>query len=176
VIDRAARNKLAEGMRHLGAGILSNTEFEKRVITKSVDPAIQAVFVGGPWFLYHDLSTYKLRGPYRLRGLARKELARCVMFLKTDLEYEWPVQQRGVLSSLLWSLVNLATFGMFANVQQRRFMRAGDFSVWPFIRRSDYEAALSNPVYLAKRSNYRLLSDVCESALRASFGAPKPER
>src|SRR6266516_3898150 len=60
MIDRNARNRLAEGIRHLAAGTITNDGFEERALSSSTDPAVHAVFFGGPWFLYHDLMRYRL--------------------------------------------------------------------------------------------------------------------
>ena len=54
MIDRDRRNRLAECIRHLAAGVLTNLEFEDRAESHSADSAIQAVFWGGPWLLYDD--------------------------------------------------------------------------------------------------------------------------
>lgn len=163
MIDRSARNRLAEGIRHLAAGAISNVEFE-RSLSSSNDPAVHAVFIGGPWFLYHDLVRYRLRGAHRLMPAVRREAARWILFLKSDLPYEWPVEQRGVVGSLVWVVLNLLTLGFFARRAQQRFAHSGEIAVWPFVRRSDYEAALTEPPYLAKPSNHRLQGDAPEAA------------
>jgi hypothetical protein len=153
VIDRQARNRLAEGIRHLSAGLITNADFEDRVLSRSSDAAVQAVFLGGPWFLYHDIASYRLRGPHRLSPAVRREAARWILFLKSDLPYEWPVESRDIAGVTLRLVLNLLTFGALARHVQRRFAKHGEVEVWPFIRRSDYEAALKNPPYLGKPSN-----------------------
>jgi hypothetical protein len=170
MIDRPARNRLAQGIRHLAAGVVTNIEFEDRALSPSADPAVQAVFLGGPWFLYHDVARYKLRGAHRLSPAVRREAARWVLFLKSDLPYEWPIERRGILGSLAWIGLNLVTVGFFARHAQRRFAQHGDIAVWPFIRHSDYEAALAKPPYLGKPSNPRL------QATRMKPRAPEPGR
>ena len=164
MIDRDARNRLAESIRHLAAGTITNVEFEERVLSSSSDPAVRAVFVGGPWFLYHDLMRYRLRGKHPLSPAVRREAARWVLFLKSDLPYEWPVERRGIVGSLVWVILNLFTVGFFARSSQRRFAQSGDIAVWPFVRPSDYEVALARPPYLAKPSNHRLQGDAPEAA------------
>jgi hypothetical protein len=153
MIDRPARNRLAEGIRHLAAGLVDNVEFEVRVPWHSSDPGVRAVFLGGPWFLYHDVVRYRLRGTHRLSPALRREAARWVLFLKTDLPYEWPVAHRGSLASVAWMFLNLVTMGFFARDAQRQFAQRGDLAIWPFIRRSDYQAALAKPPYLPKPPN-----------------------
>ena len=164
MIDRDARNRLAEGIRHLVAGVITNVEFEDRALSRSSDPAIAAVFLGGPWFLYHDIVRYKLRGADRLSPAVRREAARWIIFLKSDLPYEWPVQRRGILGAVAWVALCIFTLGYSARVAQRRFAQHGDISVWPFIRRSDFDAAVSKPTYLAKPSNPRFQSDAQQAA------------
>lgn len=96
MIDRSARNRLAEGIRHLAAGAISNIKFEERSLSSSNDPAVHAVFIGGPWFLYHDLVRYRLRGAHRLSPAVRREAARWILFLKSTC------LTNGRLSDAVW--------------------------------------------------------------------------
>ena len=150
MVDRPARNRLAEGIRHLAAGAITNVEFEDRLVLSSPDPAVRAVFFGGPWFLYHDVMRYKLRGAHRLDPAVRRHAARWVLFLKSDLPYEWPLKRRGILRSVAWFALNLFTLGCLARLEHRSFTRHGAIQVWPFIRHEDYEAALLTPPYLSR--------------------------
>ncbi len=153
MIDRMGRDRLAESIHQLAAGVITNHEFEDKGEFQSTDDAIRAVFWGGAWLLYDDFRTYRLRGKYRLDPAVRKEAARWVLFLKTDLPYEWPVTRPGMFA-ILRAFANLMTLGLVARRAQRRFERCGDFAVWPFLRRADYEAALQRPPYLNGPSNY----------------------
>src|SRR5260221_9704596 len=109
MIDKAARTQLAESLRHLAAGVISNDEFEKRRPRKSQDVAVRQVFSEGAWFLYDDLREHRLIGKDKLSDSARTDLARWIVFLKTDLAYEWPVVPISVRLALL--PLNLATLG-----------------------------------------------------------------
>lgn len=140
MIDREARNDLAENIAHLVAGVISNDKFEDRVHFKSMDPAIRGVFFGGPWGLYSDLCEHRLNGVDKLPDALRKEAARWILFLRSDLPYEWP--KASAIADLQWLPLNLMTFGYSSTLRQRSFAKKGDFSVWPFFRRSDYEDAL----------------------------------
>jgi len=164
MIDRNARDRLAEAIRHLAAGTITNVEFGERALSSSADPAVHAVFLGGPWFLYHDLASYRLKGAHRLSPAVRREAARWILFLKSDLPYEWPVDRRSMVGTLSWVVINLFTFGFLARGAQRRFAQSGDVAVWPFIRRSDFEGTLTRPPYLAKPSNHRLQGEAPETA------------
>ena len=146
MIDRKSRTELAELIRHLVAGQLTNNQFEDRLALWSSDPAVWEVFSCGAWCLYSDLWEYRLTGNYRLPKEARREVARWILFLKTDLEYEWP--RLGRCRSLLLLLGNVLTIGLLSIAYRKYFRRFGDWDVWPFLRRSDYDLALKQPPYL----------------------------
>ena len=146
MIDRRARDRLAEAMRALAAGLISNDAFENdRLPSSSDDAAIREIYSNGAWGLYSDHHEYRLRGRYKLNDKAKEDVARWVLFLKTDLPYEWPVTTR----RLLPLLANVFTLGL-ANKYYfwPRFRAHGEIEVWPFVRRADYEAALNHPPYL----------------------------
>ena len=164
MIDRDARNRLAEGIRHLAMGLIKNFELEEEALSDSADPAVHAVFLGGPWYLSHDLMRYRLSGKNRLCPAVRRDAARWVLFLKTDLPYEWPVERRGFVGACGFVLLNLLTLGFLARKAQRQFARYGDMSVWPFVRRSDFEATLTKPTYLAKSPSRRIQTATVQAA------------
>lgn len=145
MIDRESRTQLAELVRHLVAGRITNDEFEDRLSLHSADPAVWEIFSSGAWCLYSDNREYRLTGKYRLSKETRREVAKWILFLKTDFEYEWP--RLGRFRSLLLLLGNLFTVGLFSVVYRRYFRRFGDWEVWPFLRRSDYDSALKQPPY-----------------------------
>ena len=134
-------------MRALVAGLITNDEFEdKRLPHSKEDPAISEVFSKGVWLLYSDLEKYRLSGVHRLDEKTKYVVARWILFLKTDLPYEWPVSN--IKQSLLRLLTNILTFGAANKFYIRQYQAHGDIEVWPFIRRADYEMVLQNPVYL----------------------------
>ena len=90
MIDQRARNRMAELVRHLVAGLITNDEFEDRLPASS-DPAIHELFYLGVWTLYSDLSDYRLTGADAIGGEERHEVARYILFLKAGLEYRWPL-------------------------------------------------------------------------------------
>jgi len=147
MLDRESRTKLAELIRHLATGRITNDEFEDRLSLRSTDPAIWAVFSCGAWCLYSDLWEYQLTGKYRLPKDARREVARWILFLKTDFEYEWPRLSR--VRRLLILLGNVFTTGLLSVAYRKYFRRFGDWDVWPFLRRSDYDLALKQPPYFS---------------------------
>jgi len=146
LIDRPARTAMAEALRHLAAGRISNDQFVERLGLASRDAAVTEIHLNGAWYLYDDTREHRLTGRQRLDGEARHEVARWILFLKTDLEYEWP-SLRG-LRWMLLLLLSAVTLGAAGALYRRRMRRAGDIEVWPFLRRQDYEAALAQPPYL----------------------------
>jgi len=138
MINRENRDRFAEVLRHLFTGIITNDQFEDASWhCPSEDPAIYEIFYLAAWPMYDDLHEHKLKGAHAPTEGAKKDLARCILFLKTDLEYEWP--RRTGWKSLF------------------RFSRAhpwetcgGERSVWPFFRRSDLKQAKKQHPFLKK--------------------------
>jgi hypothetical protein len=147
MVDKDARLKAGELLRHLVSGQITNDQFEERFPGRCDDVALTEL-QSEAWFLYDDLREYRLAGKDRLSSESRRQIARWVLFLHTDLEYEWPV--RSLSTALLLTIGNLCTLGLVGHRWRSGFRRHGDIDVWPFIRRSDYDAALANPPLLAQ--------------------------
>ena len=145
MIDRAARIQLADAIRALAGGLITDDQFEAR-IPDSLDPAIHEIFANGAWFLYSDLYEHKLRGSRRLPDQDRPEIARWILFLKTERSYDWPVPNR--ISRLAQAILSLVTLGAAGQIFHHWFKRNGHFEVWPFIDRAHYQDALSARPYL----------------------------
>jgi hypothetical protein len=133
------------------------------------------------------LFPHRLRGRYKVSATLRRTAARAIVFLHTDLEYEWPVftgmpapfglpacyllmglavllvalaaacmgewwlaVQLGALAALLLACPAhwLLTYRSRREAAER-FYAAGDPDLWPFVRRSDYEASLRAPRLLS---------------------------
>jgi hypothetical protein len=145
MIDIKARIRLSEAARALAVGHITNDQFEDRVPSSS-DAAIREVYSKGLWPLYCDMREYRLVGRDKLLPQHREFVARCILFLKSGLRYEWPILS---WSAALWLyLRNVASFGYIGRTHHRRLARTGNASVWPFHSRSQYEAALRSPPYL----------------------------
>lgn len=130
-------------MRHFAAGRLTNRQYESAAnrLVASRDRAIASIW-SVVWRFYDDLRVHRLAGKWRLPPESRRAVARAIVFLHTELPYEWPWLPRWRL------LINLLTLGVTAWLFPLT-PSAGDRSVWPFFRRSDYEAALARPRLLA---------------------------
>lgn len=145
MIDRRRRNQMAGLLRHFAAGRLTNDEYEERFDEidngTRADPALFAIHQQ-VWHLYSDLHTHRLSGKWALRCARRREVARWILFLYSDYEYEWPLT---FPYDFWYLLLNLVTLGWWAQVGgnhwRRRLGAYSDWEVWPFSRRADFEEA-----------------------------------
>jgi hypothetical protein len=146
MIDRVARDRLAEDLRHLVAGQITNDQFENRRAPSS-DAAVREIQLAA-WKLYDDLREHKLTGRDAPSPDDKHLTAKCMLFLKTDLEYEWP--EEAGLSGCLIAPLSLITFGLVGKAWEtsRDEASGGDRDAWPFFRKSDYDDALRHPPYL----------------------------
>ena len=144
MIDRPARKQAAETIRHFVTGQITNQEFIRRYPESKGDPAIWALD-DTVWCLYDDIRTHKMTGEWALPGEFKTEVARWLMFLYSNQEYQWPkIGQPGFRDAPSWF------YRLFKFARQRfdRFRAAGDYSVWPFLQRKDFEDARRKPVLL----------------------------
>ena len=145
MVDREGRDRLAELLHQFVAARLTNDQFVENQPASS-DPAVVEI-ENASWYLYDDTHEHKLIGRFTLDPKDRTEIAQWIMFLKTDLPYEWPVVP--AWKRLLLVLPNLLTLGLVGRLQRRWFSKHGDVKVWPFIRKKDFENARRSPKYLS---------------------------
>ena len=152
MIDRSKRDLLAQALRQLLSGRMDNLAFDDLDIpggiTDSDDRALFEVFYS-VWPYYDDFRSH----PMQLTDGQKLCFERCVLFLHSDCEFEWPKSRLGArLMRCLRSLF-----------RARSAKSAGDMSVWPFYWRADYERALRSP---------RLLRGRVEPDAQANAGQP----
>ena len=136
---------MAELGRHLAAGRITNDAFED-AWPRGQERELYEVFHSGFWPLYSDFEEHTLTGRFALAPETRHVVARVILFLRAGQPYRWPpVTGLRQLSVMFLSLLTLGWHGRYWLRQQWRF---GDESVWPFFTRTEYEQALSQPVYL----------------------------
>lgn len=153
MIDRRRRDQLAEVLRHFVAGRLTNDQYEGRVdrIFEGMGPArnedqgIWAVYER-TWFLYDDIRAHSLTGQWALTPEARGEVARWIVFLYTDREYEWSITEFISLPSCLLNVVTLGLWGWVMGPRRERQLKSmGDWGLWPFMHTQEYEDARRMP-------------------------------
>ena len=146
MIDRTARTQLGELLRHFVAGRLNNFDFEERVeIIEWNDAAVGAVALES-WGLYDDFQKHTLAGKWRIDKAGRRIIARWILFLQTDLEYEWPYP---TIKHDWRRIITILTFGLSPKFREPAYPELGDHDVWPFFRVEDYEKAQRTPKLLA---------------------------
>jgi hypothetical protein len=161
MVDRRARALFSESIRALVAGQITNDEFEDQRLAElnTSDPAILAIYeeaiLGG---LYSDLHEYRLRGKYAVSRGDKSHVARWILFLRTELPYEWPRLEGFRYMALL--LANFLSFCLASRFYRRWFAKHGDLEIWPFIREEDYVAARRESGYLG-HARPRLADRLC---------------
>jgi hypothetical protein len=149
MIDREARKQAAEIIRHYVCGIISNKEFERRYPISKVDPIIHALD-DSLWATHEDIFTHKLVGKNAVSKKMKERVARWLMFLYSDNAYQWPqISDSGFrdlhADSWLGNLIHdLFGFGE----KSSELIAHGDYDVWPFLRRENFEDALKKPFLL----------------------------
>ena len=125
MIDRHQRDQLAQELRKLVTGKLSNDDFDDSYYDKycgSSDPAVREVARFG-WCLYSSdvLWPYYLKGRHKVNAETMRRATHSVLFLQSDLEYAYPVYQEdaggsaiGMLGcgAMILSLTGLVMAGM----------------------------------------------------------------
>ena len=137
VVDREGRSKAATLLRSLASGQITNDEFADRW-PASPDPAVDEVYWAA-WKLYSDLKEYRLVGADRLAKAERREVARWVVFLRTDLRYSWPQ-----LPKVPFLLAGITTAGISTWLTTLWYRRQGDLSSWPFINQAQLNQELGH--------------------------------
>lgn len=128
----------ADLLRQFIAGEITNDQFHRNFPRNESDAALKAIFRGA-WVTYSDLREYRLVGKDTPSEKVRATLERCQLFLTTDLPFEWPEPKLKILAGIM----NLLSFGSIARRSEEQLRKIGEVDYWPFIRKSDYTAALT---------------------------------
>lgn len=152
-VDLDSRRQFASLIRKfVNCKINSGDFFESEVrfdCIKSDDPALKAID-GMLWSSYNEEWPHKLSGKNALTPQGVEMYNRCLLFLGSDLEFEWPDAGRQFQQVRFGRVFGELTLGLtylvddFLDKRSEAFMdnyrKAGEFEVWPFIRKSDYES------------------------------------
>ena len=148
--DRLRRDRVIALLRAFAAGKLTNDEYEERYSAilaehekdKLKDRALHAVWEA-MWFCYtdSDIEIHRLEGAHALNPAGKKALARCILFLQTNLPYEW--KRDSILPPLEEMALGLLTLGWWNRRQKKEVGNWDD--VWPFRRIEDFEKAKLEP-------------------------------
>jgi len=157
VVDRAARDDAVIMLRRFANGQITSDFFQDEAPV-TADAAVHAIW-DTAWLYYDDLKEHKLIGRHRLHSDAKRAWMRWMIFLDTDLLYEWPPIRHPGNQPCVSGREGMIGWvrGLFG-VQARQsnaegFMAAGHYPVWPFIKASDYKTALATPRRLAAKKS-----------------------
>jgi hypothetical protein len=146
MIDLQKRKEARELLLGLINGSITNDEFEIRYPGVSQDRALPAIFER-VWFLWDDRYEHSLTGQNALMPDQRAMVLRCIAFLGSAVEYQWP---KGVfMASLPLILCRLLRLRNTAKKLENKRVAAlrviGDMDVWPFLSAADYAHIAANP-------------------------------
>jgi len=147
MIDRQSRNCLALTLRRYVAGIVHNDDLAE-VQVDWRDRGANAVYQMA-WNLYSDNCQHYAKERHAIPREVKREIAKWILFLRTDREYLWP--EYSFIGIYNWPM-NLLTFGWWEARKRRRweeFLKAGDFCVWPFLHKTELEEAIKRPTLLS---------------------------
>lgn len=177
MVDRERRKKLAYHLRHLSVGLISNDEFEDYITddvsfgwlpeqyyrskeAKFDDGIIQPILELS-WCLYSDLEEQKLKSKNKLSEEQLKEIAKYILFLNSEIEYQWPYFDTinpTIRFSFSEHISNLLSFGKYYKNKMDEKARElvemkknGNFDYWPFINKEQYEEQLKHHPFLSER-------------------------
>ena len=157
MINIEGRKKLAQALRSLISGSITNLQFDDLDFGSKNDPAIDHIWLTA-WGTYDDFHEH----PLRLTEGQVSDFKRCIIFLHTDLEFEWADIRPWVfrffsgLSNFIMRIFGIRPEDPTAHL---------DMAVWPFGRKEDYERALNSPELLTGKNSEQ---DVTANSLHAS--------
>lgn len=140
MIDRVARNKAAEIVRHFVTGQIYNFDFDDAQ-PESNDPIIDAIW-DSLWLTYCDFRKHKLKDEWQLPAEGERKVAIWILFLHSDEEYRWKKISYPDSRPIVY---NLFERPLGCHKKQGMFFKSGNFEAWPFIDDASFMLAKSNP-------------------------------
>jgi hypothetical protein len=140
VINRQKRDIAKRMVEGFAAGTVTSREMEDDFPWDKDDPALARIWEH-LWLLWDDYHNHTLTGKHAPTPEARAMMDRCITFLDSNLEYEWP-PYRGSLRLLFLRILRLHKRA--AKVEERQtaeLAKFGDLEVWPFLRKQDWQRA-----------------------------------
>ncbi len=148
MVDRDARDKAAELLRQFLAGTITNFELENSWPSSS-DRVLRAI-EDTLWCFYDDFEEHAMRGRWALPKDRKKNMARWVVFLHSDEEYQWPaIGFPGIRPLRSGWLARLTGIARWRKKKEAVFMASGEYAYWPFISRASFERGSESPMLLA---------------------------
>ncbi len=145
MIDKPVRKKLAEKLRQFVSGRFTNYQYEDMTPRRSPDRAIWAI-QQRVWTVYDDLHEHKLTGKWALTKEGKAIVSRCILFLHSNYEYEWP---KHPAENVLGAMLSLFSLGLIPKFfWNKKWIKSGNSKVWPFINQKSLDKAKRTPKLL----------------------------
>jgi hypothetical protein len=138
MVNREKRDLARSLLKKFLAGEITNDNFVNNYPCQEKEDRAVGVLYERLWGYWDDRHTHKLNGKHELNPEARALFERCIAFLGSDLEYEWPTVEQWSLSQAFLRLVGLGRVAnRKADAWTEKMTRFGTLEVWPFIREED---------------------------------------
>lgn len=143
MIDRPARDELYRALKKAALGKMSAFDCENVALSLDCkDRGIAALCRTLRKIVDED--NRSLKPIFARTTVMRRRLARWLLFLKTNAEYEWPNERLppGILDFYRPTLID-RLIGIKARTERRIgvFKQAGDYEAWPFISKQSLDEA-----------------------------------
>jgi hypothetical protein len=141
MVDREKRLEAATLLQRLISSEITNDDFENTYPLNPNDPALAAIY-HRVWHLWDDRFTHKISVEHGLTEDGPQLVTRCLKFLNSHLEYEWPPSSfKAPFYLVLLRLAVMQNRARRAEANEiRRLTSFGDVQVWPFLRGEDWNA------------------------------------
>jgi hypothetical protein len=140
MVIREKRDRALELVERFLSGEISSDDLADNYPRDKNDPAVGAIYER-LWFFWDDRHKHKLTGRHQLAPEVRALFERSIMFLRSDLEYEWPPIQWDSLTQAFLRLLGLRKIADKRSDEWTKKLKSdGNLEVWPFIRDGDYAA------------------------------------
>jgi len=142
MINRRKRDLARRLVEKLLAAEITNDDFVNDYpCREKYDRVIVAIYER-LWGFWDDRRTHTLTGKHDLNPEARALFERCIAFLNSDLEYEWPPLEWLSLSQAFLRLIGLRRIAdRRGDEWTQKVRKIGKWEVWPFIREEDLARA-----------------------------------
>jgi len=145
MVKREQRDLAGRLVKQYFACEITNDDFvDAYPVREKDDRAIGAIYEV-LWNFWDDRYTHTLTGKHKLKPEPRALFERCIAFFESDLEYEWPPLTWHSVSQLFLRLIGLRKIAERRSEEWMQKARSiGEFDVWPFIRKEDYDTLSHN--------------------------------
>jgi len=138
MINREKRDLARRLVEKFLAGEITNDDFVNDYPSREKDDRVIVAIYDRLWGFWDDNQTHTLTGKRELNPEAGALFERCIAFLNSDLEYEWPPLEWWSLSQAFLRLIGLRRIAdRRGDEWTQKVRKIGKWEVWPFIREED---------------------------------------